>query len=263
MMFAVNVEKLLPVPVLLLVFVLAMPLAAWAGKPLRTASEKNAPPFSYLNEAGDLSGFDIEITNALCKEMQRDCEIVLMEFDDIIPAIANGQLDMGVASFAISDKRREIVAFTDSYYRSHSLFIKKTDNNNTHHLDIKNLNGIKAGTQKGTLQENYLRRTYGKKIEIILQPDFGKAFQDLQAGKVDVVFVDALSGYTYLKTKQAVDLEPAGEPIIPSEEELFAHIAVNKKDPALRNELNKALQGILRNGEYERISNKYFDFNVY
>ena len=80
---------------------------------------------------------------------------------------------------------------------------------------------------------------------------------------MDFVLIDALSGYTYLKTELGNGLEPLEEPVIAPELDIRAHIAVSKKNSALREDLNKAIQAILRNGEYNRINNKYFDFNIY
>ena len=248
-------------PFFCMFLLLALPFATWAGEFVKTASEADYPPFSYLDEAGVATGFDVEITKALCKEMRRDCEIILMGFDEILPAVVQGKLDMAVAGFGATPERSKSVDFTDHYYRSHSIFIEKTKG--TGEVQPLVLKGKRIGTQADTIQENYLRKIYGNDITLILKPDFEEIFKELQAGRVDFVLIDALSGYTYLKTELGNGLEPLEEPVIAPELDIRAHIAVSKKNSALREDLNKAIQAILRNGEYNRINNKYFDFNIY
>ena len=85
----------------------------------------------------------------------------------------------------------------------------------------------------------------------------------MRAGKVDAIFVDALAGYSALNTDLGQEFEPVGEVVTTGQEQENARIGVTKNNPQLREDLNRAIQAIVRSGEYEQIRRKYFDFNLY
>lgn len=256
-----NLKTLSGILLLTLGLAFSTPLPCATAKTIKIASDADYEPFSYTDAQGQPAGFDVDIAKALCAEMNKDCEIVLMSFDEIMPALIKGDVDVAVAGLAMTPDRQESVDFTDRYYRSHSIFVQRAGS----FKDTKpeSLKGKKAGAQVDTIQENYIRKMYGDNIEIVTEQIFEDLFKDLHNGKVDIVFADGLPAYAMLKTSLGEGLEPVGMPVSPSSAQANSHIAVTKKDPGLRDELNKALQGILRNGEYDRINRKYFDFNIY
>ena len=246
---------------LVLLLLLVMPFGATAEKPLKAACNIKFPPFSYLDEAGVATGFDVEITKALCKEMQVECDLVLMPFSQIIPAMSRGELDMAVASLARTEERASVIDFTDYYYRSCNIFITKHDYARNEVPAF--LEGKKVGAQLDTIQEEYLQKNYAERVELILHPTFESLFISLRAGKVDAIFVDALAGYSALNTDLGQEFEPVGEVVTTGQEQENARLGVTKNNPQLREDLNRAIQAIVRSGEYEQIRRKYFDFNLY
>lgn len=256
-----NLKTLSGLLLLVLGLTFFMPLPCATAKTIKIASDADYDPFSYRDAQGQPAGFDVDIAKALCTEMNKDCEIVLMNFDEIMPALIKGDIDVAVAGLAMTPERQKSVDFTDRYYRSHSIFVQKAGS--FEDTQPESLKGKKAGAQAGTIQENYLRKMYGANIEIITEQIFEDLFRDLQNGKVDIIFADGLPAYAALKSNLGEGLEPVGMPVAPSGAQANSHIAVTKKDPGLREDLNKALQAILRNGEYDRINRKYFDFNIY
>lgn len=258
-----NFFKLTACFLLLTGLILSMPLAALTAPPLKAACDNNYPPFSYTDDHGHPAGFDVEITKALCKEMQMDCEIVFMHFDEIIPAMTNSTIDFAAAGMAMTPQRQKLVNFTDHYYRSRSIFIEKKGNLTG--LSPADVKGKRAGAQLGTVHEQYLRTTYGDAIKVLPQEIFEDLFRDLQEGRLDFILVESLTGYSLLKTDLGKGLEAFGGPSAFDEtaQSTNSYIIVDKKNPQLLEKLNLALQAILRSGEYNRISNKYFDFNIY
>lgn len=249
--------------VLMCVASLAPAHAAKANEqPLRIAVDVPYPPFAFVDAAGNLAGFDIEIAQALCAEMRRACEIVPYNFESIIPDIAAGKLDLGMAGMGATEERRKLVDFTERYFRSLSIFVEKPGTV----VDIKpeNLKGLRIATQTGTLQDTYLREQYAHH-EVVLVPaaGFDEVMEMIKDGRADLALIDGLAGYDYLKSDKGADLETVGNPISASEVQDAACIAIAKNRPALRAALNEAIQAIRRNGEYGKINRKYFDFNVY
>src|SRR4028118_310035 len=104
---------------------LAFTVSAQAQTKLRAGVEGNYPPFSQISPDGKLSGFDIDIANAVCAEMKVECTLVQQEFDGIIPALNAKKFDMIVASMTITDERKKAVDFSDPYYDVPSRWVAK------------------------------------------------------------------------------------------------------------------------------------------
>src|SRR3954447_194113 len=83
---------------------------------LRIGVEGSYPPFSQISPDGKLTGFDIDIANAVCAEMKAECTFVQQEWDGMIPALNAKKFDMIVASMSITEERKKAVDFSDPYY---------------------------------------------------------------------------------------------------------------------------------------------------
>jgi len=243
-----------------LLFSVVLPGAMAKEKPLRIGVDSPYPPFAYV-ENGVLTGFDVDIAHALCKELARECDIQIVEFDRIIPSIVAGELDLGIAGMGATDERKKLVDFTDRYFRSHSIFIEREGENLG--LKLEDLKDKKIATQAGTIQETYLKKVYGEVSEIMIIPDYEGVFEALKDGSADLIFVDGLPGYHYLRSHEGAGLETIGLPVHSDIVIDSSCIAVGKQQPELREAVNQAIQQLRRKGEYDRINRKYFDFNVY
>ena len=253
----------------LMVFCLAALLAGLPGPvpakdaypPLRVAVDAPYPPFAMVDKRGNLSGFDVDIANGLCAELKRTCVIKSVPFDDIIPGIVAGDIDIGIAGMGVTAERLKQVDFTDKYFRSLTIFIERKGT--VHALTPEGLKGLRIGAQAGTMQETYLKKHYGNTSTIVVEPNHDTVLAMLGKGDLDLVLVDGLAGYAFLKTEAGADLETVGGPVESAEIMDSSCIAVSKKRPELREALNKAIQDMRRSGEYGKINRKYFDFNIY
>jgi len=238
----------------------AVPVARAAEAPLRVGMDVPYPPFVYEESNGTLAGFDVDITKALCAVIKRECAIVAVGFDDLVPFLVQGKLDMVVAGLAVTPERVKLVDFTERYYRSHTIFVEKAGTGMDTSPD--GLAGKRVGTQAGTTQEEFLVRAYPKST-LVLRPDFASLMADLKGGKVDVVLVEGLPGFSYLKTPEGGQFEAVGGPVQDAALSGVFSIAVSKKLPQLTRMLNAAIETIRSNGVYAKINRKYFDFNIY
>ncbi len=232
-----------------------------AAPALRVAVDAPYLPFAFYSEKGELEGFDVEIVRALCAEMKVDCTLTAVPFDSILSGVEDGSIDIGIAGMAPIEERKKRVLFTDRYFRSHSIFIEKHGTISA--LTAGNLKGKRLGAQSGTIQETYLRNTYGDIAEIVTYETTPEGFAAVKEGKVDLLFSDGLPGYAWLKTDDGEGFETIGDPVHSDIVMDSACIAVHKDNTQLRDALNEAIQAIRRNGEYDKINRKYFDFNVY
>lgn len=231
-------------------------------KKIRIGVEGAFPPFSQLGTDGKLKGFDIDIANALCAEMKAECVLAQQDWDGMIPALNARKFDAIIASMSITDERKKQVAFSDKYYQTPARFVAK--NGVKLEATPAALKGKKIGVQRTTTQDRYLTELY-KDSEIKRYAKQDEAFLDLVAGRVDALFVDSVAANDgFLKTPQGKAFGFFG-PLFKDEKYfgLGAGVAMRKNDTVLRDKFNAALKTIRANGEYLKLQNKYFDFDVY
>jgi ABC-type amino acid transport substrate-binding protein len=231
--------------------------------PLRVAVDVPSIPFAMMDKRGNLSGFDVDIARALCVELQRVCVIRPMVFEGIIPAVVAGEIDIAVAGIGANEERRRLVDFTDKYYRSVNVYIEKRGN--LKGASPEKIEGLRIGAAQGTLQEQYLRKRFNGTADIVTAASQDEVLGMVREGRLDLALVEGLSGYFFLKTEAGESLETVGEPLINSYDgsDAAARIVVSKKQPELRDAINKAIQALRRSGEYGKINRKYFDFTIY
>lgn len=245
------------------VALLILSAGAYAEEPLRVVTEGTFPPYSMTKPDGSLTGFDVDITNALCAEMKMKCKIVANEFDGIIPGLIAKKFDVAVASMAITPERKKAIAFSDSYQGGYSTFIGRVGMKlNGSPASMK---GKSIAVQTGTIQANYASAVYvpaGATLRMYSTVE--NAMLDVTSGRVDALMVEIGSAYELKKTPKGKLVELFGPKM--SDPKYFGDgtgIAMRKDDKVLQGKINTALKTILTNGTYKKINDKYFDYNVY
>jgi len=229
---------------------------------LRVAVEGAYPPFSWKEADGTLKGFDIDIAEALCKEMGRKCVLVEQDWDGMIPALLAKKFDAIVASMSITEERMKRVDFSDSYYDTPARFIGK--NGSGIEISKSGLDGKRIGVQRGTTHQCFLEKFYPN-AELVLYGTQEEVFQDLAIGRIDLQFADAIAGDEgFLKTDAGKGFGfVGGDYNDPECHGSGVGIAVRKSDGELRQQLNGAIKAIRGNGVYKKINAKYFEFDIF
>ena len=234
------------------------PLRAAPAEVLRIAVEGEYPPFNQTDKKGKLSGFDVDIANALCKALDASCEFIKQRWDRIIPDLVDGKYDLVVSSLSITAERRKKIDFTSPYYVTPAKFVGRNDEQLAATLDA--LTGRKVGVQKATTHESYLARRASAGVEIVRYETLPKAQADLTAGKIDLVFADAIAlSQGFLKTSQGKAFAFQGPDLRIGS---GIGIGVRKGHTDLVQRLNRALDEIRADGTYDKIALKYFDFSL-
>ena len=235
---------------------------AFADKMVRIGVEGAYPPFSSVNKDGKLEGFDIEIAEALCKDMGVKCKLIKQDWDGIIPALIARKYDAIVASMSMTDERKKKVDFTKHYYKSPARFITEKDSKAD--ISVSGLKGKTVGVQRGTVSDKFITGTFGEGVEIKRYGTQEEAYLDLNAGRIEFVFADAFVLLEFIGSDKGKAYEFVGGSY--SDPKYFGEgigIAIRKGDTALTEKLNASIANIRANGAYDAIRKKYFEFDIY
>lgn len=211
------------------------------------------PPFNYIDENGELTGFDIDIANAIAKKMGVSAKPITTEWDGIIGGLTGNRFDMIIGSMAITDERLKQVSFTDPYYYDGAQFFAKKGSGLK---SIEDLKGGKVGVVTGTTFHEYLKNM-GNIGEILQFQSDVDNFKSVEQGRSDGLVTSKVVG-ARAPIDYGVDLEPVGDLLYVEE----IGIAIRKDDTKLLEEVNKALKSMIEDGTYAEISNKWFGMNI-
>lgn len=229
---------------------------ALAADKIRLGTEGAYPPFNQIDPNGKVVGFDIDIGNAICKQMKAECTWVTQDWDGIIPGLLAKKYDAIIASMSITDERKQAVDFTDRYYSNSLRYIAKKGSG----LDVKNLKGKTVGAQRATIAGQYLEDKMAKVVTVKLYDTQENAYIDLAAGRLDAVLGDMLVNYEWLQSDAGKGFAFFGDAFNRAD---IIGIAVRKGEDALRKKINAALAAIRKDGTYAKINAKYFPFDIY
>ena len=230
---------------------------------LRFVTEADFLPFNFYDEDGVLTGFNIDLARALCVELKTACDIKVHEWTKLFASLNRGEADAAIAGHSVSAQSLVEVDFTDRYFHTPGRFAGRRDAGK-YEATIDNLEGKRIGVASGTTHEAFIKQFFlSSRINVF--DDADRAREALVDGSVDVVFGDAISLAFWLNgtlSKQCCEfkggafLEPKffGEGIA---------VAVSKKDPALKQDLNGALKRIRASGRFDELVTRYFPFRLY
>lgn len=229
---------------------------------LRICVEGAYPPFSATTPSGELIGFDIDMTNALCAEMGKECEMVQTEWDGIIPALLERKCDAIIASMSITEERKQTIDFTNKYYQTPAQFVAAADAG----LEDtpEGLANAVVGVQRGTTHHDYMENVFPD-VELRLYGTQEEANLDLTAGRLDAILADSVTmDEGFIKTEAGEGFAFFGSPHTdPAYFGEGAGIGIRKGEEDLKAGFNAAIQSLLDSGKYQEIAGQYFDFDVY
>ncbi|MGL5294304.1 MAG: transporter substrate-binding domain-containing protein [Aeromonas sp.] len=229
---------------------------------LRIGIEGAYPPFSWTEPDGQIKGFDIDMANALCDEMQVKCVLVKQDWGRIIAGLLSRNVDAIIASMDITPERLRKVDFTQKYQHISARFAAKRGTP----LQLKEafMQGKKVAVQRATTMDGYMTDNFPT-ARIKRYGTIDEAYLELIAGRVDYVLADSVAISDGL-LKQATGQTMAFVGPSLNDPRWFgkgAGIAVRKADKALKAKLDAAILALRANGKYKQINDKYFEFDAY
>lgn len=203
------------------------------------------PPFESIDDKGERIGFDIDLIQAMAKQLNLKVEFVTLGFEVIVTAVQSGQVDLGVSGLSITEERKQFVNFTDPYMIAGQVVLTRDD---TGIKSLAELKGKRVSAPVGTTSYAAAEKLEG--IELTAPEDYNMSFALLKGGGVDAAVFDIPVAQEYMKQG---GLATVGEPL--SFEE-FAMIG-NKDNADLIAALNKALAAVKASGEHDQLMKKW------
>ena len=222
-----------------------------AGK-LTMSTNAQFPPYEMVADDGSFEGIDIEIAGAIAEKLGLELQVDDMDFDSALLAAQNGKSDMVMAGVTITDERKAVMDFSDTYANGVQVVIVKEGSDIA---TIDDLEGKMIGTQRGTTGYLYCSATpedggYGED-HVTAYDDGATAVQALINGQVDCVVIDNAPAQEFVKANpglKILDTEFANEEYA---------IGVAKGNTALLDAINGALKELIADGTVQQIIDKY------
>ncbi|OGU56075.1 MAG: amino acid ABC transporter permease [Ignavibacteria bacterium GWF2_33_9] len=220
------------------------------AKELRWAAdaEGNAPYiFQDPENPKVLKGFEVEIADALGKELGWEPKFVQNQWDGLVPGLARNDYDVVINGLEITNDRKQEVLFSIPYYYTFEQLVVRSDDHEINSLS--DLYGKRVGCLKNSLAERILIAQGG--FDISSYEGEVNAFEDLKNGRLDATLVDYPIALYYASWNR--ELRLSGDPV----GEVVYGAAMRLEDTLLLSDINRALINITRNGVLREILEKW------
>lgn len=209
------------------------------------------PPYEMTDDNGNFIGIDVEIAQAIADKLGLELEIQDMGFTAALEAAQNGKTDMVMAGVSVTDERKKVMCFSDSYATGIQVVIVKEGSDVT----MDNLGEKKIGTQMGTTGYLYASDTpenggYGED-SVTAYENGMTAVKALLNGQVDCVIIDSAPAQEYVAANEGLTILEGSWV-----EEQYA-IGFAKDNTELRDKVNEALAELIEDGTVQSIIDKY------
>jgi ABC-type amino acid transport substrate-binding protein len=221
---------------------------------LAIATDASYAPFENVNTTTNkIEGFDIDLMDQICKELNLTPEYTNQLFDGIILAVQTKKFDCSISAFTINAERQKSIAFSDAYYENKGQAIATKPGSSI--KNVTDLVGHKVAVQTGTVGQDAVRNITGmKETDIIFYQTMPDVMMALKKGEAEAAAGDYAVMYPYIK-KYPGDYVFA--PSFLSEVEYFG-IVNNKDNKDLTAAMNAALAKIKADGRYQTMYDLWF-----
>ncbi|MDW4550477.1 transporter substrate-binding domain-containing protein [Defluviimonas sp. D31] len=223
--------------------VLALTAGLATAQTVRMGTEGAYPPYNFINDAGEVDGFERELGDELCARAELTCEWVTNDWDSIIPNLVSGNYDTIIAGMSITDERDAVIDFTQNYIPpAASAYVGLSAD--------ADLSGVIAA-QAATLQASHVAETGATLLEF---PTPDETIAAVRNGEADAVLADK----DFLAPTVA---ESGGELTFVGDDVQLGNgigIGVRESDAELKGKLDAAVQSMKDDGTLNEMIKKWF-----
>ena len=217
---------------------------------LTMATNATFPPYEMTTDSGEIEGIDVDTAKAIAEKLGLELQVDDMEFDAALLSVQQGKADIVMAGVTVTDERKAVMDFSDSYATGIQSIIVPNDSDIASPDDLA---GKKIGTQRGTTGYIYCSDDFGE--DSVVAYDNGlTAVQALNNGQVDAVVIDNAPATEYVAANPGLKVLDTSY----AEEDYAIGMA---KGSALEDAINKALEELKADGTLQAIVDKYINAN--
>lgn len=221
---------------------------AQSGEPLRVATDATFPPMEYMDN-GKRTGFDVEMVEAIGKQLGRKIEWIDIDFKGLVPGLISRRFDMAVSAIYITDERKKVIDFTVPYYAGGLVVMVK--DGNTAIKTPADINGKKVSVQVGTKSVAFTKEKFPK-AELMEVEKNQEMFNLVDIGRADAAVTGKPAAFQYVRTRGG--LKVLDEQLTTEE----YGMAIRKDTPELTKAVNGAIEKMKADGSYAAIVKKWF-----
>lgn len=218
-----------------------------AKKKLVLGTSADYPPFEFivLNDKGEqeYTGIDISLAKQLAQDKGMELEIVNMSFDNLMTALQKGEVDMVVSAVEMSEERKNVADFSDTYYTDYPPKVLVRKDQATTYTSVDSLKGKTVGAQMGTTKADIVKEEMPDSTLLALST-VTDLVNNLQYNKCDAIVVDAAVAEQYAQENSDFVIAD-----ISLGETASYYVAVKKGDPSkLQESFNATISKSLQDG---------------
>jgi len=222
-------------------------------KVLKIATEGTYAPFSYHDEKGDLTGYDVEVAKAVAQKIGYKAEFVEAPWDAMLAAFDAGKVDVVFNQVGITAEREEKYLFSTPYTMSHMVVVTNTDNK-----DIKGLADLDGKKAAQSLTSNYGKTAEDAGATLVSVNGFAQAADLLASNQADVTLNDDVAYLDYMKQQPNAPLKV----VETAKEGVPSAVLIHKDDKELQGKINQALKELSEDGTLAKISEEFFGKDI-
>jgi len=235
--------------VLILVWALMFCVSANAmAKQLVVGVDANFMPFEFKVD-GKLTGFDVELWDAIAKDLGLDYKWQTMDFNGIIPALQSRSIDAAIAGITVKSEREKVVDFSYPYYDAGLIILVQADNDNISSID--DFEDKVVATKLGTTSADFLKTVPTKDVKLL--PNTDNLFMELLSGGADAVFFDSPPLLYYAQNQGKGKVKTVG-PLYQGQSYGIAF----PQGSELREKVTITLLKFMEDGTYNELYKKWF-----
>jgi len=246
-----------------LCFGIAAGSTAQASGELRFGVEPSWKPFEYKLPDGTLTGFDIDIGEAICRDLALRCIWVENNFDSMILGLKVKKFDAILSGMAVTERRLKEIDFSQVLYKPPVRLVGRVNSGLL--PSPESLSGRRVGVQQGSTEEMYANKYWrGKGADIVSYRSQAEIYSDLASGRLDVgLNAESDIQQSFLSTPQGAGFVFLGGDV--ASDAVYGGgvgIGIRKGDKALKDQIDRAITDIKKSGEFQKIAAKYFKSNA-
>ncbi len=224
--------------------VLALTSGLAMAETIRMGTEGAYPPYNFINDAGEIDGYERDVGDELCKRADLTCEWVTNDWESIIPNLVSGNYDTIIAGMSITAERDEVIDFTQEYFPPDpSTYLAASDG--------ADLMGGVIAAQTGTIQASHVASSGATLVEFAT-PD--ETIAAVRNGEADAVLADK----AFLEPFAAED---GGLMLVGDEVAIGGGVGmgIRESDGALRAKFDAAIASMKADGSLNALIEKWFE----